>query len=78
MSSDVLGASQRLAATDPTSDVKCTEIDVLRDRLARLGVPILGGLPIGHGKNPIAVPIGTWTMLDADAETLTVDAVVKQ
>lgn len=65
------------AATDPTTDVKCTEIDILRDRFAQIGVPILGGLPIGHGKNPIAVPIGTWTTLDADAETLTVDPVVK-
>lgn len=57
--------------------MNCTEIDILRDRLAQIGVPILGGLPIGHGKNPIAVPIGTWATLNADAEMLTVDAVVK-
>lgn len=65
------------AATDPTTDVKCTEIDILRDRLGLLGVPILGGLPIGHGKNPIALPIGTHAKLDADAGTLTVKAGVK-
>ncbi len=60
------------AATDPTTDVNCTEIDILRDRFGLLGVPILGGLPIGHGKNPIALPIGTQAILDADAGTLTV------
>ena len=60
------------AATDPTTNVKCTEIDILRDRFGKLGVPILGGLPIGHGKNPIAVPVGTLATLDADAGTLTI------
>jgi len=62
------------AASDPTitSDIRCTEIDILRDRLGQLGVPILGGLPIGHGKNPIAIPIGTMATLDADRKTLTV------
>ncbi|HKU18761.1 MAG TPA: LD-carboxypeptidase [Candidatus Saccharimonadales bacterium] len=64
-------------ATDPTGSTKCTEIDVLRDRLGQLGVPILGGLPIGHGKHPIALPIGTHATLDANAGTLTVAAGVK-
>jgi muramoyltetrapeptide carboxypeptidase len=53
-----------------------TAIDVLRDQLSRLGVPILGGLPIGHGDNPIAVPVGTPAILDADAGTLTVTSAV--
>jgi len=53
------------------------EIDVLRDRLARLDVPILGGLPIGHGARPRAIPIGTSAVLDADTATLTVDAAVR-
>lgn len=65
------------AATDPTTDVKCTEIDILRDIFGQLGVPILGGLPVGHGKNPIALPIGTWAKLDADAGVLTVASGVK-
>lgn len=65
------------AATDPTTDVKCTEIDILRDRFSLLGVPILGGLSIGHGKHPIALPIGTKAVLDADAGALTVAAGVK-
>lgn len=64
-------------ATDPTGTTKCTEIDILRERFGRLGVPILGGLPIGHGKNPIALPIGTKAILDADARTLSVAAGVR-
>lgn len=60
------------AATDPTTDVRCTDIDILRDQFLRLGVPILGGLPIGHGKNPIAVPIGAHAILDANTGTLTI------
>lgn len=64
-------------ATDPTGNSICTEIDILRERFAKLDVPILGGLPIGHGKNPIAVPIGTRAVLDADAGTITIEAGVR-
>lgn len=53
-----------------------TEIDVLRDRLAQLDVPILGGLPIGHGDRPRAIPIGTHAVLDTASGSLTVDAAV--
>jgi muramoyltetrapeptide carboxypeptidase len=45
---------------------------VLRDRLSGLGVPILGGLPVGHGRHPRALPVGTWAELDADAGRLEV------
>jgi muramoyltetrapeptide carboxypeptidase len=65
------------SATDPTSDFRCTEIDVLRDRLGGLGVPVLGGLPIGHGESPVALPIGTMATLDADAGILTVQSGVR-
>jgi muramoyltetrapeptide carboxypeptidase len=51
--------------------------DVLRDQLSRLGVPILGGLPLGHGFHPATTPIGTLATLDADAGTLTVQAATK-
>jgi muramoyltetrapeptide carboxypeptidase len=47
-------------------------LDVLRDRLTSLGVPILGGLPFGRD----AVPIGTPATLDADAGTLTIEPAV--
>jgi muramoyltetrapeptide carboxypeptidase len=51
-----------------------TAIDVLRDRLDRLGVPILGGLPIGHGNHPATVPLGTTAILDADEGKMEVES----
>ena len=54
-----------------------TIIDVLRDRLSRIGVPVLGGLPIGHGERPIAIPVGTVAVLDCESKTLTVSTGVK-
>ncbi|MCY1139834.1 LD-carboxypeptidase [Actinoplanes sp. Pm04-4] len=47
-------------------------LEVLRDRLGPLNVPILGGLPTGQG----AIPIGTPAVLDADAGTLTIEPAV--
>jgi len=52
-------------------------IEVLRDRLARLHVPILGGLPVGHGRHSMTMPIGAQSTLDADAATLDVAAGVR-
>ena len=49
-----------------------TLTDVVGDRLGRLGFPILGGLEIGHGDDPLATALGTTARLDADAGTLTV------
>ncbi len=48
--------------------------DVLTDRLGDLGVPILGGLPVGHGHDQLTVPIGTPAILDVAAGTLTVES----
>jgi muramoyltetrapeptide carboxypeptidase len=53
----------------------CGEVNcVLAERLGPLGVPLLGGLPVGHGEQHVALPLGTPATLDADAGTLTVDA----
>ena len=49
-----------------------TLLDVLHDHLAPLGVPVLGGLAIGHGGDQWTVPLGTRAVVDADAGTLTV------
>ena len=48
--------------------------DVLSERLGSLGIPVLGGLSIGHGTRNVAVALGTHAVLDADAGTLTVGA----
>jgi muramoyltetrapeptide carboxypeptidase len=49
-------------------------VPVLTADLATLGVPVLGGLPVGHGEQHLAVPLGTPAVLDADAGTLTVSS----
>jgi muramoyltetrapeptide carboxypeptidase len=55
-----------------------TIIDVLEDRLANLGVPILGGIPAGHdlelpdgSPDQVSLPIGAVVDLDADRGTIT-------
>lgn len=48
--------------------------EVLRGRLGGLGVPILYGLPLGHGASLATLPLGVEATVDADALTLTIDA----
>ena len=40
--------------------------DVLRDRLGDLGVPVLKGFPVGHGRDLLTVPLGRLARLDVD------------
>ena len=56
-----------------------TIVDVLRDRLTELNVPILGGLPFGHGLNPAlpTYPVGMPATIDPTSGTLTVQAGVR-
>lgn len=65
-----------LCGTDATTQGDWTEIDVLRDRLSRLNVPILGGLRLGHGENTLAVPLGVTATLDANTGTLRAQSVI--
>ncbi|MFC6020603.1 LD-carboxypeptidase [Plantactinospora solaniradicis] len=51
--------------------------EVLAERLGDLGVPVLGGLPIGHGVGQLTVPVGVPATLDATAGTLTVSSAVR-
>ncbi|WP_370740894.1 hypothetical protein [Streptomyces sp. Ncost-T10-10d] len=51
-------------------------VDGLRDRLTRLGVPALGGPPVGHGLHPPTTPLGTQATIDTAAGTLTVESAV--
>lgn len=41
-----------------------TVVDLLRDHLSQLNVPILGGLPLGHGNRSLSVPTGSMAFLD--------------
>jgi muramoyltetrapeptide carboxypeptidase len=45
--------------------------DVLKDILAKNGVPVLAGFPAGHGEDNWAIPLGLRVRLDADARSLT-------
>ncbi|MFK3984324.1 LD-carboxypeptidase [Micromonospora sp. NPDC050397] len=50
---------------------------VLKDRLYDLGVPVLGGLRLGHGNGQLTVPLGARATIDAEAGTLTAEAGVR-
>ena len=63
--------------SDPATQGNWVANDILAERLGELGVPVLGGLPLGHGDAPVAVPVGTVAELDADSGTLTVAAAVR-
>ncbi|SNY74964.1 S66 peptidase family protein [Paractinoplanes atraurantiacus] len=58
--------------TDP--DPSPPVIDYLSAELGRLGIPVLGGLPIGHGAEQIAIGLGVHAHLNATAGVLTVSA----
>jgi muramoyltetrapeptide carboxypeptidase len=45
-------------------------VAVLRDRLGDLGVPVVTGLPFGHGPAQVTIPLGQPAVLDADAGTV--------
>jgi muramoyltetrapeptide carboxypeptidase len=54
-----------------------TVVDVLVDRLGDLGVPVLGGLPVGHGVGQLTVPVGVPATLDSVTGTLTVAPAIR-
>jgi muramoyltetrapeptide carboxypeptidase len=54
-----------------------TVSEMLRDRLGDLGVPILGGLPIGHGNGQLTMPLGVRATLDTATGTLTAEPAVR-
>lgn len=76
------GALDRLAGvalgqfTGCADDWPVTVCDVLADRLCDLGVPVLGGLPVGHGLGQLTVPLGVPATIDVAAGTLIVDSAV--
>jgi muramoyltetrapeptide carboxypeptidase len=55
--------------TDTISSGSSTLIDP-RQHLEPLGLPILGGLPLGHGANSQSFPLGRQTRLDGTGRTL--------
>jgi muramoyltetrapeptide carboxypeptidase len=66
----------RFPGFEEYSDRGWNLLDVLRDRLRLLRVPVIGGLDLGHGPDPLATPLGPTAVLDTSAGTLTVQGVV--
>lgn len=62
----VLGS---FTSCDPRADGRTVEA-VLFDRLGDLGVPVVSGLPCGHGPHDRAIALGARVVLDADRGTL--------
>lgn len=63
--------------TDCADEWSTTIVDVLAERLGALGVPVLGGLPVGHGRDQLTVPLGVPATLDVAAGTLTAQSAVR-
>ncbi|MEE6262180.1 S66 peptidase family protein [Plantactinospora sonchi] len=63
--------------TDCADSWAVSVADVIAERLGDLGVPVLGGLPVGHGVGQLTVPVGVPATLDATAGTLTVSPAVR-
>jgi muramoyltetrapeptide carboxypeptidase LdcA involved in peptidoglycan recycling len=49
-----------------------TVVDLLRGHLQHFKIPILGGVPVGHGYQSQSILVGTMAFLDAGAGTLTI------
>jgi muramoyltetrapeptide carboxypeptidase len=56
---------------------KWSVIDVLYDHFGDMGIPVLGGLPIGHGPHPPTIPLGTMATIDTASRTLTIEPGVR-
>jgi len=56
---------------DPGVRTRSVE-DVFERHFGPMGIPMLFNLPLGHGKNLSALPLGVTATVDADARTLTI------
>jgi muramoyltetrapeptide carboxypeptidase len=44
--------------------------EILLERLGDLGIPLISGLPVGHGLPNLALPLGRWARLDGGSGQL--------
>ena len=65
----ILGMFSDCEAEDESKSLSLTQ--VLYDRLAGLGIPVLYGLSFGHIKQNTTLPVGIRARMDADKKTLT-------
>jgi muramoyltetrapeptide carboxypeptidase len=65
----------RFSHCDPPAGYNSLSIaEVLRDRLADLGIPIVADLPFGHDGENATLPVGLAATIDADQGTLSIHA----
>jgi len=63
----------RFSRCEPNPQIPSFSLEeVLHDRLADLGIPIVAGLPFGHDGVNAALPVGVIAELDGDRGTLSV------
>ncbi|WP_041842689.1 S66 peptidase family protein [Actinoplanes friuliensis] len=74
------GALDRIAGvaigqfTNAANNATWNAATAVLDRIGGLGVPVLGGLRIGHGNGQLTVPLGAKATIDTAAGTLTVES----
>ena len=56
--------------TDQPPNTFFTTEQVLRERTADLGIPVVADLPVGHHPGNAALPLGVWARLDGSAGLL--------
>lgn len=66
----------RFPGFEDFTDRGWTLVDVFKDRLGSLNVPVLGGIDVGHGPDPLSLPLGPAAVLDTETGTLTVEPAV--
>jgi muramoyltetrapeptide carboxypeptidase len=64
----ILGQFTNCDAKDPSSS--STLIEVLKERLGGLGIPVLAGCPFGHVGNNVTIPVGLEAQLNATNKVL--------
>ncbi|MBK7499373.1 MAG: LD-carboxypeptidase [Ignavibacteriales bacterium] len=56
---------------DPSFSKTFTLMEVLKDRLSSLKIPVVYGMSFGHVKDKFTIPFGSFAELDADKQTFT-------
>lgn len=57
--------------TDPSFSKSFSLMDVLKDRLGNLKIPVVYGMSFGHIKDKFTIPFGTEAELDSEKQTIT-------
>jgi muramoyltetrapeptide carboxypeptidase len=71
------GRLDRLSALIIGQIEDCGEMEIinsmLKERLGRLTIPVVTGLPVGHGNENISLPLGLPAVLDTERMLLTIE-----